>query len=118
MHSSLHPQELYFQGVLTFLAVGVEPLPAQLLLKGGAMRGRQRAPPLLSSLATKVRQGRIPELGSSCSPVHIKEVSNESSCWSSPRRPDPHTPRRHPDSITACSSSRDMSPEWRAQYGL
>src|SRR5215471_11414701 len=116
MHSSLHPQELYFQGVLHFLAVGVEHLPAQLLVKGGAMRGRPRAPPLLSSLATKVRQGRMPELGSSFSPVQVKEVSNEARCWSSPRRPGSPTPRRHPDSITACSSSRDMSPEWRAQY--
>jgi len=65
-------------------------------------------PPLLSSRDTKVRQGRIPELGSYLSPVHIKEGSNESSCWSSTRWADPPPPGPHPDSITACSSTDCM----------
>jgi hypothetical protein len=81
------------------------------------MRGRQRAPPLLSTMDTKVRQGRIPELGSYFRPVPIKEGSNESSCWSCTRRLGLPTPRRHPDSIIACSSTGCLSrKQWLAWY--
>ena len=78
------------------------------------MRGRPRAPPLLSSRDTNVRHGSIPEVGSDLSPVHIKEGSNESSCWSCTRRPGLPTPGRHPDSITACASPDFLSRTWQA----